>query len=81
MPLHVSSICTHHQDVEIALRNLWYHHTQRWPSHVQFQRGLSVINQLDAKKVCFSIRLFNASTCFEHMCSSSGSQNNITQSL
>jgi len=26
MPLHVSSICAHHQEVKIALRSLWYHH-------------------------------------------------------
>jgi len=27
MPLHVSSICAHHQEVKIALHSLWYHHT------------------------------------------------------
>jgi len=26
----------------------------------------SVINQLDAQNVCFTISLFHASTCFEH---------------
>jgi len=26
MPLHVSSICAHHQEVKIALHSLWYHH-------------------------------------------------------
>jgi len=36
---------------------------------------MSVINQLDAQNVCFAISLFHASTCFEHMCSSSGGQN------
>jgi len=30
---------------------------------------ISVINQLYAQHFCFTIRLFNASTCFEHMCS------------
>ena len=29
MPLHVSSTCAHHQEVKIALHNLWYHHTYR----------------------------------------------------
>jgi len=29
MPLHVSSTCAHHQEVEIALYSLWYHHTYR----------------------------------------------------
>ena len=30
---------------------------------------ISVINQLDAQHFCFTISLFHASTCFEHMCS------------
>jgi len=29
MPLHVSSACAHQQEVKIALRSLWYHHTYR----------------------------------------------------
>jgi len=29
----------------------------------------SVINQLDAQNFCFTVSLFHASTCFEHMCS------------
>ena len=37
------------------------------------------IHQLDALN--FIITLFQASTCFEHMCSSSGGQNCIIQSL
>jgi len=36
---------------------------------------MSVINQLYAQKFCFTISLFHAFTCFEHMCSSSGVQN------
>jgi len=28
-PLHVSSICAHHQEVKIALHSFWYHHTYR----------------------------------------------------
>jgi len=28
-----------------------------------------VINQLYAQNFCFTISLFRASTCFEHMCS------------
>ena len=48
-------------------------------------RGNSVLgvtyknNQLDALN--FIISVFQASTCFEHMCSSSGGQNCIIQSL
>jgi len=39
MPLHVSSTCAHHQEVKIALYSLWYHHTYRWPSRAQVERG------------------------------------------
>ena len=35
MPLHISNICAHHQEVKIALSSLWYHHTYRWPSRAQ----------------------------------------------
>ena len=42
---------------------------------------ISVINQLDAQNFCFTLSLFHASTCFEHMCSSSGGQICITQPL
>ena len=42
---------------------------------------ISVINQLDAQNFCFTLSLFHASTCFEHMCSSPGGQNCITQPL
>ena len=30
---------------------------------------ISVNNQPDAQKFCFTFSLFNVSTCFEHMCS------------
>jgi len=32
MPLHVSSTCTHHQEVKIVLHSLWHHHaeTSKW---------------------------------------------------
>ena len=36
---------------------------------------ISVIKKLDAQNFCFTISFFHASTCFEHMCSSSGGQN------
>ena len=42
---------------------------------------ISVINQLDAQNVCFTISLFHASACFEHMCLSSGGLNCIRQPL
>ena len=40
MSLHVSSTYAHHQEVKIALQSLWYHHTYRWPSRAQVERGL-----------------------------------------
>jgi len=40
MPLHVSRTCAHHQEVKIALHSFWYHHTYRWPSRAQVERGL-----------------------------------------
>ena len=40
MSLHVSSTCAHHQEVKIALYILWHHHTYRWPSRAQVERGL-----------------------------------------
>jgi len=46
---------------------------------VQLSIFILVINQLDAQNFCFTISLFHASTCFQHMCSSSGGQNGITQ--
>ena len=36
---------------------------------------ISVINQLDSQNFFSTVSLFHASTCFEHMCSSSGGQN------
>jgi len=45
MPLHVSSTCAYHQEVKIALHSLWYHHTYRWPSGAQVERGLNVLSQ------------------------------------
>jgi len=40
MSLHVSSTCAHRQEVKIALHSLWYHHTCRWSSGAQVERGL-----------------------------------------
>ena len=41
MPLHVSSKCAHREEAKIVLYSLWYHHTYRWPSRAQIERGLS----------------------------------------
>jgi len=39
MPLHVSSTCAHHQEVKIALHNLWYYHTEtsEWSKFTKIQ--------------------------------------------
>jgi disulfide oxidoreductase YuzD len=29
------ALCAHHQEVKIALHNLWYHHTYGWPSRAR----------------------------------------------
>ena len=42
MPLHVSSTYAYRQEVKIVLHNLWYHHTYRWPSGAQVERGLNL---------------------------------------
>ena len=81
MPLHVSNTSAHHPEVKIALHNLWYHHTHRWPSRAQVEGELSVINQLDAQNFYFTINFFFAYTYFEQMCSSSGIKNYISQRL
>jgi len=41
MPLQILSTCAHHQELKISLHGLWYHHTYRWPSRAQVERGLS----------------------------------------
>ena len=40
MPLHVSSTHADRQEAKSVLYNLWYHHTYRWPSGAQIERGL-----------------------------------------
>jgi len=59
-----------------AKKKCWSNTVDTRATHIMF---ISVMNQLDAKNFCFTICLFHASTCFEHMCSSSGGQNCIIQ--
>jgi len=35
------ALCVHHQEDKIVLYSIWYHHTYRWPSGAQVERGLS----------------------------------------
>ena len=50
MPLHVSSTCAHHQEVKIALHNLWYHHTEtsEWSkiTKIQFYKYKQIVVKL-----------------------------------
>jgi len=34
------ALCAHHQEVEIVLYGIWYHHTCKWPSRAQVERSL-----------------------------------------
>jgi len=34
------ALCAHHQEVKIVFYNIWYHHTCRWSSGAQVERGL-----------------------------------------
>ena len=39
-------------------------------THVGAMTKITLLkNKIDSQNVCFTIRLFHASTCFEHMCS------------
>jgi len=33
-------LCAHHQEVEIVLYSMWYHHTCTCPSRAQVERGV-----------------------------------------
>jgi len=35
------ALCVHHQEIKIVLYSIWYHHTCRWPSGAQVEKGLS----------------------------------------
>ena len=41
MPLHVSSTSAHRKEAKIVLYSLWYHHTYRWLSGAQVEKGHS----------------------------------------
>ena len=33
------ALCAHRQEIKIVLYSIWYHHTCRWPSGAQVERG------------------------------------------
>jgi len=73
MPLHVSSICAHHQEVKIALHSLGYHHTETsvWSKMTKIQ--FFKYEQIVVKFMC---EFFGCDYCVmqfwppddEHMC-------------
>ena len=69
------------REIYNKLKNIRQHKYLLEQIGYMFRHFISVINQLDAQNFCFTISLFHASTCFEHMCSSSGSQNCSIQPL
>jgi len=44
----------HYQEVKIVLYSIWYHHTCRWSSGVQVERGLhrTVTYRCDGTRCC-----------------------------
>ena len=50
--------CAHHLEVKIALHSVWYHHTYRWPSRAQAERGLAW-NKLIVKQNILRIKSVN----------------------
>jgi len=55
IPLQVSSICAHHQEVKIALHSLWYHHTYRCDDTRYWDKYTEMHNQPNVKILnCFT---------------------------
>ena len=42
----------HRQVVKIVLYSIWYHHTYRWPSGAQVERGLVGTYRCDDTRCC-----------------------------
>jgi hypothetical protein len=60
MPLHVSSSCAYRQEVKIVLYSLWYHHTYRWPSLAQVERGVDGMHGIVGQQ--------NIKICWRYVC-------------
>ena len=45
------ALCANHQEVKIVLHSIWYHHTCRWPSGAQDERGLLMMSTQCSKHV------------------------------
>ena len=45
------ALCAHHQGVKIVLYSTWYHHTSRWPSGAQVERGLVLVEPFFSQHV------------------------------
>ena len=76
-PVHLymfRALCAHHQEVNIVLYSLWYHHTCRWPSHAPLHVSSTVYSS-SGDQNCIIQPLVSShlqvavpctSTCFEH---------------
>ena len=42
--------CAHRQEAKIVLYSLWYHHTYRWPSGAQVERGLDGMHSIQSSQ-------------------------------
>ena len=40
------ALCAYRQEDKIVLYSLWYHHTYRWPSGAEVERGLDLVHQV-----------------------------------
>ena len=59
MPLHVSSTFSHRQEVKRVLYSLWYHHTYRWPSRAQVERGLLISRKTSLANFSYNLTTQN----------------------
>ena len=73
---YICSMHTHLNSEQKIFKCFYFRdvYTNKWTDFdvlltVHLSIVISVINQLDAQNFCFTISLFHASTCFEHMCS------------
>ena len=46
------ALCAHHREVKIVLYSIWYHHTCRWPSGAQVERGDREVERESSLNLC-----------------------------
>ena len=68
MPLRVSSTHARRQKVKIVLYSLWYHHTYRWPSLTQVERGLYILLIIEHNVYASPENSTSRITLTQHIC-------------